>query len=363
MSNSSTNSTDVKCVICYDDLTVPYSFTDTDSLCKDLHVFCINCIYEYLRVTFQLTSYTGTCACPLDRNVYKLPSENAQSILDIININKKYMALLDPNGEFECPVCEEMETESGKFKRKDYFEHWKNTHFNNDQHLSLLKNKSEIPENVNMEFLPAELLTPDALEQQRWIEQQIRNDNQNRNLLEMRIARIQLRQRRQNILQQWKNLWNRTKELKKHISRNPNSTNWNNNYDLIISDISQNQETTNELFDVYQRNNRPRKRSDKNQFNDGNILEYTSFLKQRREQFLKANDNNQFTHREKRLRRKQNKRKLVEDALNIQQNIQSSTDSAPITLTEALKLAKNRKINIRQTNEQNSHISPMMTVD
>jgi hypothetical protein len=287
------------CIICLDEFSVPFSFISDDCLCKDNHVFCIGCIYEYIRFTFQISMYDGTCKCPLDRKSYKLKSQFARGILNAIEMNEKAMQLLNQEEEIVCSVCEGIKLNpEKKYKRKEYLDHWKSVHFNNDDHLLLLINKPIVPVDNNFILLAPELITPEAIEHQQWIEDQILIDIENRNLTELRIIRLQNKEKRFDVLNMWRKLWIDAKKLKDTISDVTNE--WENQYDIIECEIRENQQKTDALFEIYNDDSRfrhirkhenetidqyiYRKQSITDQYRvcHGKIMEYIIFLKHRR---------------------------------------------------------------------------------
>lgn len=293
------------CTICFDEYSAPFSFISDDCLCKDNHVFCIGCIYEYIRFTFQISAYDGKCKCPLDRKVYNLKSQFARGIFDAIELNQKAMDLLNQEEEISCAICEGIKLNpEKKYKRKEYLDHWRNTHFNNDDHLLLLVNKPAMPADNNFILLAPELVTPEAIEHQRWIEAQIRIDIENRNLTELRLIRLQNKEKRFDVLNAWRKLWADAKILKDTI---PDTTNeWENKCEIIEREIRENQEKTNALFEIYRNEGRfrhikkqqnetvdqyiQRKQSITDQYRvcHGKIIEYIVFLKHRRNIFKKG---------------------------------------------------------------------------
>lgn len=245
------------CIICLETITTPFSFLDADPLCKNNHVFCIGCIYEYVRYTFQLSEYKGKCKCPLDRKEYELKSVYSRDILDIIEINETVLQSLDPEELVTCSICEEI-TPDAKFQcnRKCYFDHWKAVHFGNDDHLLILRNKPNIPIDNNYGLLDPELVTQEAIDRQRWIEAQLENDRRARTMLEMRIARLRDKEQRSLVLDIWKKLWADARILCDTISESGNH--WEELYSRLETQVAQNQEKTNAMFDIYNYEGRTR---------------------------------------------------------------------------------------------------------
>jgi hypothetical protein len=236
-----------------------------------------------------------------------LNSEFATEILNVIELNKKIMETLDQEEEITCSVCENININTDcKYKRKDYYDHWKTEHFGNDKHLLLLINKPEIPQDANFSLLPPELTTEEALELQRQIEEEIQQERERRVLLEMRITRIRDKEKRIEILNSWKELWNEARKLRDYIlPRKINKISnfeWEELHKNLDRNIDLLQTSTSEMFNIYQNENRIReikpilgerdevynlrkeKINDGNEFYKGDLKEYVAHLKMLRDQ-------------------------------------------------------------------------------
>lgn len=278
------------CVICLENISIPFSFVTTDNLCKDNHVFCIGCIYEYIRFAFQLSTYTGTCKCPLDRKEFNLKSAFSSDAFDVIELNENVMKSLDPEEVISCSICENIKEIETKYKRKEYLDHWKSVHFGNDNHLSLLTSSTQ----DNYALIPPEFVTEEAIEQQYRIEQ-----------LMISILRIRDREQRSLILIKWKELWSRARTLRDAMF----DSSWDEMHEKLEKEIYENQEKANQLFDIYQNEGRPRviskyygeteehfnfrKRSWNGvDYNAGNLIEYIKYLKDKKIKYDKYVENN-----------------------------------------------------------------------
>lgn len=159
------NETDFPCVICTMEISYPMIFKNSKGVCFE-HVFCIECLYEYLRLSNSLT-----VKCPLDRNEYIMHNLSPENIFDIIETNKIFLENLGPDEIIECKNCTALKLQNNKYKRKDLYNHWKQIHLGNDDHLLSKIQEIETPtqnENVGLEMLSPEMLEERFIRQQEF---------------------------------------------------------------------------------------------------------------------------------------------------------------------------------------------------
>jgi len=260
---------ELSCAICLDIPTIPMSFIGADQHCKQ-HYYCVGCLYEYLRIRFQLQSFNGYVYCPLDRISYNLSSQSPNELMNIIEINTDIMQLLNQEEELTCLICSSLNLPS-KYVRKDYLEHWKTAHFGKDEHLLSIQNHTT---NDNLELLPPELLTQEAIENQQWIQDQIRLDISDNDRIRNNMNKLQ----RQEVLNKWKELWISAKELKESIYTK-DVTIWRQEFQLLKENVIEQNIKKDNLFTIYNYPDRRRTiKENKKKYNDGNLLDYLNHI-------------------------------------------------------------------------------------
>jgi hypothetical protein len=313
------------CHICMEIPTVPMSFKKTSPQCQQNHIFCIGCIYEYVRYSFQLHSFTGKCSCPMDRIESNLKDISPDSILEIIEINLGMMEKLDQEEKIECIMCN---NNDALFARKDYWDHWMKNHFGNDMDLTVIKNTNDNhDDNYDNSLIPPEFLTDDELENQRRILEEIHMNNISREIRQIRSINPQDKEERANILKTWKNLWNESKILKKNI-KNKNFA-WDIQSQELEEKIEKNQNITNELFLIYAYEERPRKKN-----NQGDLKDYILTLNKKRLDFVDHQKN-----------------VILEHMALARSNIKLKKQSNVISHTEKNKRRRHRRKEIKKSLE------------
>jgi hypothetical protein len=275
---------DLLCQICMERLTIPVSFKNSPKQCSQNHFFCVECIYEYLRYRYQISSFDGKCLCPSDRNEYFLENEEPISLLNIFEINTDIMKKLDEKEELVCNLCHNTQ----KIMRKDYYEHWKHNHFGKDEDLLIIKENRISKKDDYFDLLPPEFLTEEELENQRMILEQFSQDKISREIRRIRLLNPQDKEQRIVVLNRWKELWEKSKQLKVKIK--DKKFDWDSLYQLIIKDTEDNQKKTNELFLIYTIPERQRNRNFMYSIKEGNLSEYLEYLNKKRKGIIELEE-------------------------------------------------------------------------
>ncbi|ATZ80666.1 hypothetical protein BMW23_0620 [Bodo saltans virus] len=234
------NLIDLICPICLETPIVPYNFkTNSNNFCSSNHIFCLECLYEYLRCNFQISCFVSKCFCPLDRTIYQLENISPESIFDIIIPNDIVYEQLDKEEIITCKICTTLNLHHNELKRKNYYEHWINVHYKNDNHLVSLA-QPEINDD-NYILLPPELTTVEEIERQRWIERCMQDER-----YAIQYSRIMLE--KFNFFKKFKEIWLKCKNMRTNICLPLNI--WKIEFDKLKNEIIEHMQD----LDKYQSN-------------------------------------------------------------------------------------------------------------
>lgn len=184
---------DFPCSICLQEITIPMSFKGSSDGCET-HVFCVECLYEYVRHRHQISTFNGIAKCPLDRKTYRLSSQDPNAILECIEINQIVNGQLDQDENIECKICVALRLENTMHKRSLFLAHWRHEHFGKDTHLVSFIGASEpVSQSIVSEnsMLPDEMQTEEFRRQQLIIQTRIEEETRSRRAFIERVQNVE----------------------------------------------------------------------------------------------------------------------------------------------------------------------------